>query len=168
MRRWPCSVAGAIVVVVAMLCAAHHWFVWNTTPSLPIGLYLKTRRPPERGDTVLVCPPDLPVFHTALERRFLSPGLCPSGTGPLIKVIVAETGDHVRVTSEGVAVNGSLLPGSGRQAFGLGPVADWERDLPPSEVLLMTPHPKSFDARYFGPLGRNTIITPLHPVWVKE
>lgn len=166
MRRWRCSVA--VVLFVVVLFAVQHWLVWNTTPSLPRGLYRKTWQEPQQGDTVLVCPPDLPVFRLALERRFLSPGLCPSGIGQLIKTVAGMGGDLVRVDQDGVTVNGHLLLGSARQNFGLGQVADWEARLAAGKILLMTPHPKSFDARYFGPLDQNTIITPLQPVWVKE
>lgn len=166
MQKWCCRLATATAWVFMILFVVQHWYVWNTSPSLPTGLYLKTWRVPQPGDIVLVCPPDLPIFRAALARRFLSSGLCPAGTGPLIKSFVATAGDRVIVEATGVSVNGQPLPGSARQAFDLTPVPDWSRTLAEGEVLLMATHPQSFDARYFGPLDRGTIITPLQPLWV--
>lgn len=161
--RWSCSL---VVLVVAML-AAQHWFVVNTSPSFPLGVYLRTYKQQHKGDLVLACPPDWPVFRQALARRFLSPGFCPSGSVYLIKVLAAEGGDFVKSADAGTWVNGTLLEGSQRKNFQIGGV-DLHRVLNASEVLLMSPHPKSFDGRYFGPLDRGTVITTLRPLWVKE
>lgn len=129
---------------------------------------MKTYQTPRKGDVVLVCPPNTPLFAAALRRRFLSPGLCPGGTGYLIKRLAATGGDRVRITAHGVSVNGEPLPGSVRQDFGLDSVDEVERILAPDEVLLMTSHPRSFDGRYFGPLSRSSIRTTLRPVRVEE
>lgn len=161
---WTYSFMGIVVA----LAGFQHWFIINTTPSLPVGLYMKTRLPVALGDTVLVCPPDLPVFQAALARRFLSPGLCPAGTEGIIKQVRAVEGDRICISSQGVWVNGHVLPGSARKNFSIGSIEDYDRQLAASEVLLMTHHPQSFDGRYFGPLDRKNIVTTLRPLWVKE
>lgn len=161
--RWSCSLA---MLAVALL-AAQHWFVVNVSPSFPLGVYLRTHEPPHRGALVLACPPDRPIFRQALELRFLSPGFCPAGSVFLIKELAAEGGDRVDSTATGVLVNGIPLEGSPRQNLRVDAV-DVHRVLTDDEVLLMSPHPRSFDGRYFGPLDRSTVITTLRPLWVKE
>lgn len=140
-----------------------HFFIINTSPSFPLGLYVKTHLPPARGDLVLVCPPDKPIFREALQRRFLSPGFCPAGTVTIIKRLVAVTGDTVRIAEEGVHVNGERLENSQRQNFRLADMEQLpiERILTEEEIVLMSPHPMSFDARYFGVLPAGVILTPL-------
>jgi conjugative transfer signal peptidase TraF len=142
----------------------------NTSKSIAVGLYWNTDRPVQRGEYVLFCPPDSIVMAEARQRGYLTTGFCPGDYGYMMKRIVALGGDVVTVASEGVRVNGQLLPfsaplgqdGSGRamprlqgRRFVLGA----------SEVLLMTDASRtSFDARYFGPIGRSQIRTVIVPV----
>ncbi len=81
-------------------------FVINTTESFPRGIYRKEAREFRKGDLVLVCPPDRPIFHDALGVGLLSPGLCPGGLGYLIKQVAAIEGDFVEISSTGVTING--------------------------------------------------------------
>ena len=152
--------------MAALLCL----FVVNTTPSFPRGVYLKTYRIPQIGDLVLFCPPDTPLFHEALRYRLVSSGLCPSGMGYLIKRLAAVEGDNVCISDTGVEVNGKKLENSVRQtAFRPGPlVPAMHHLLGAHEVLLMSPHPLSFDSRYFGPLSDDCICTPLTPFYLME
>lgn len=142
-----------------------HFFVINTSASFPLGLYVKKHRLPVKDDLMLVCPPDKPIFREALRRRFLSPGFCPAGTVAIIKRLVAVTGDVIRIAEEGVYVNGERLENSQRQDFRLADMEPLpiERILTNEEILLMSPHPMSFDARYFGVLHASVIVTPLEP-----
>lgn len=154
------AMSGLLLVATGI---AHPFFVFNTSPSFPLGLYVKTHLPPAKGDLVLACPPDTPAFREALHRRFLSPGFCPAGTGAIIKRLVAVTGDTVRIAEEGVYVNGERLENSQRQDFRLADMEHLpiERILTKEEVLLMSPHPLSFDGRYFGVLPASVMLTPL-------
>ena len=71
----------------------------NETPSFPQGIYQKYPREARvrRGQMVVACPPDEPMYHLALQRHYLRPGLCPSGTEPLIKKVVGLPGDTILV-----------------------------------------------------------------------
>lgn len=155
-----------LLSMAVLLCL----FVVNTTPSFPRGVYLKTYRTPYRGDLVLFCPPDTPLFHDALRYHLVSSGICPSGLGYLIKRVAAVEGDMVRISSSGVEVNGRKLENSKRQAaFCPTPLSpDIYHRLRSHEVLLMSPHPLSFDSRYFGPLSDDCICTPLEPFYILE
>ncbi|TWA81543.1 conjugation peptidase TraF [Azospirillum brasilense] len=142
----------------------------NTSPSIPVGFYLaRAERAPTVGDTVFVCPPDTTAFQLALARGYIGAGPCGGRYEHVFKVILAAKSDVVEIGAEGVRVNGRLLPASapmdtdaaGRAlpALRYGP-----QTLPPGAVLLMTENPRSFDARYFGPLDAShidAVVTPL-------
>lgn len=156
----------SLLSMAVLLCL----LVVNTTSSFPRGVYLKTYRTPYRGDLVLFCPPDTPLFHDAVHYRLVSSGLCPSGLGYLIKQVAAVEGDMVRISNSGVEVNGKKLENSKRQtAFRPRPLfPDMYQRLGTHEILLMSPHPLSFDSRYFGPLSDDCICTPLEPFYILE
>ena len=145
--------------------AAQAWFVVNTSESFPPGLYRKQRSPPHKGDLVLFCPPDRRIFREAMRRGWIDHGLCPSGTGYMIKRIAAAEGDRVEMSDAGVFVNGIALKNSARHiSTGYEIALPFSHDLQHSEVLLMSPHPLSFDGRYFGIVDAGAIKTVLHPV----
>ena len=166
-RKAVCWIGGIFGVLIAL----QFLFVWNTTASLPVGLYVKTHsKRISRGDLVSVCPPDQPVFREAQRRNWLSCGLCPSGIGKLVKQVAALEGDRVVIDASGVTVNGQRYPNS-RRILRIGDLrVPFTRTLEADEVLLMTTHPRSFDGRYFGIQKTDCILTGVKPVftWVKE
>jgi conjugative transfer signal peptidase TraF len=142
----------------------------NHTESFPRGVYQRISKAPERGDLVLVDPPDAPRFRMALERGYLSPGIL-RPFEPMLKRLVAVEGDVVTIDDSGVIVNGRRLENSKPM-----PVDGDDRPLPvlrlhdhrlsPGEVLLMSDYsPISFDSRYFGPIPRARIRSVVRPVW---
>lgn len=141
-------------------------FVINTTESFPRGIYRKEAREFRKGDLVLVCPPDRPIFHDALGAGLLSPGLCPGGLGYLIKQVAAIEGDFVEISSTGVTINGERLKNSRRQSIRLGHMELPVRRELHKEVVLMSPHPLSFDSRYFGIIPVSAVLTSLEPLFL--
>jgi len=144
----------------------------NTTPSYPVGIYLMTNAPIEKGVMVIFCPTDTAIFRQAKERGYIGAGFCPGGTGYMIKKIMAATNDRVEFSGAGVSVNGELLSNSKSMDKDLE-----GRPLPhiniavavldANSVLLMSDYnPKSFDARYFGLVDKSVIISAVRPVWV--
>ena len=140
--------------------------VINTTGSFPRGIYRKEAREFRKGDLVLVCPPDRPIFHDALGVGLLSPGLCPGGLGYLIKQVAATEGDFVEISPAGVTINGKHLKNSRRQSLRLGHVEMPVHRKLYKEVVLMSPHPLSFDSRYFGIIPASAVLTSLEPVFL--
>jgi conjugative transfer signal peptidase TraF len=145
---------------------------YNTSPSLPRGLYLRTHDEYAPGSLVLAC---LPISRgvAALHRGYLDQGGCPGGASALGKVLLAGGGDVVDFDADGLRRNGVLVPGSGPLV-----VDSRGRSLPharfgryalrPGEVWLYSPfHPRSFDSRYFGPLLRENLLATLAPVWIE-
>ena len=114
-RRKYVLIAGAILCAV-LATTAMAWsqgIMINETPSFPQGIYQKYPREARvrRGQMVVACPPDEPIYHLALQRHYLRPGLCPSGTEPLIKKVVGLPGDSVTVGSK-VRINGAVIANS--------------------------------------------------------
>ena len=142
----------------------------NTTPSIPLGVYRLTNEPIVKGVYVLFCPPPAAVFDMAKARGYLGAGYCPGGYGHLMKKILAVQDDVVSIGTDGVQVNGQLLPlsepikldGGGR------PLPNYEASwvLGSSEVLVMSDSNRgSFDGRYFGPIQRSQIEGVVRPVY---
>ena len=124
----------------------------NTTPSLPVGLYIETTA---TSDLVEFCPSE-PYASFAARRGYRTQGSCPDGVSPLLKPIVAKPGDTVQLSSSGITVNNRLLPNTaplikdsasrplqhfpfGRYIVTSGQV--W---------VASTYNRRSFDSRYFG------------------
>ena len=158
--------------LIAMMVAAIFTGVRiNTTPSYPPGIYLMTNAPIEKGALVIFCSTNNAAFRLARERGYIRAGFCPGGYGYVIKKIMATKNDKVEMSAAGVYVNGALLPNS-------KPVdTDSEGKILPHitlniaalddhSVLLMSDYnPESFDARYFGIMGKANIISAIRPLW---
>jgi conjugative transfer signal peptidase TraF len=141
----------------------------NTTNSLPKGIYLITSD--ENAPLVEFCPSG--VFSgLSSVRGYRPPGLCPDGHAPLLKRVIAHSGDIVVLSEEGFRVNGRLLLNTAPQHVDSAgrPLTAW-----PSGVYPVTPamiwvastyHPNSFDSRYFGPIALGLIRHRLRPLWV--
>jgi conjugative transfer signal peptidase TraF len=143
----------AAAVLAARRC------VWNLTPSVPRGLYLR------RGDArvtvgatvVLPVPPR--ARSLVIERHYLPPGAA------LMKRVVALPGDRVCLDGETYLVNGRALArvrhvdSRGRSL----PLYRFCGQVPPGRAFLATTEPLSFDSRYFGPVDLSTlaVVTPL-------
>jgi conjugative transfer signal peptidase TraF len=147
--------------------AALGWMV-NTTPSYPYGIYVPLHRAFRTGDLVSFCP-SRSIARLGLKRAYLGPGPCPSGSEPMLKRLVAASGDRYLIGPAGVEVgerrvaNSTPLTrdGQGRlmPRLALGGV------LSPGSLLVMSDYsPVSFDARYFGPIARSEIIRGVRPL----
>ena len=109
---------------------------------------------------VFVCPPDNAAIREARRRGYLRSGLCPGGFGPLIKTVVAVTGQRVAVTDlvaiDGVPIRNSRIfekDGQGRSLrHGQSGM------LLPGEVYLHSDFIGSWDSRYFGPVPDSGVL----------
>ncbi len=143
----------------------------NTTRSIPLGLYVLSNEPIEKGAYVLFCPPERPEFDLAKERGYIGAGFCPGGYGNMMKKVLAAHNDVVSVTDGGVMINGMLIPASQPiEADLIGrPLPRFRvtaHVLDPTELLLMSDtNSRSFDARYFGPIDRDHIQGLIYPIF---
>lgn len=138
----------------------------NTTPSLPLGLYIATG--PESA-LIEFCPSG-ELAALAARRGYRTPGNCPDGASALLRPIVAKHGDVVDLTAKGIGVNGRLVRNSAPLAvdtdhraiqhfpFGRYTVAN-------EEVWVASSYnPRSFDSRYYGPVAKSAIRGYLRPL----
>lgn len=140
----------------------------NLSPSAPPGLWLRTAGEVSRGDWAMGCLPGAAAEFGRL--RGYHPGgppaaRCPDGSLPVLKRVVAVAGDRVEVGSDGVAVNGRLLPGTAplthdSQGRPLPAPPSGALRLGRDELWLLSDHiPNSWDSRYYGPVGRGCVVS---------
>ena len=166
---------GALALGAGILSALAAGGFWgglrlNLTPSYPLGIWRieLLDREPVVGDLVFICPPYAPAFAIGLERGYLPTGLCPAGTGPLIKSVVAVAG-QITVIEMSVSIDGVVLPNSVvRSADAEGrPLSSFAGgQVPPGSVFLHSDFGGSYDSRYFGPLPTDGILGLASPVYV--
>jgi len=156
-------------MMVGMISAGHLGGLRiNLTPSEPLGLWriVPLKRPVAVGDLVFVCPPPGAITDFGLERGYLYIGLCPGGTAPLIKTVVALSGARVDVSTD-VAIDGKSLrsshvsPSDGRGQT----LRPWSGGIVPlGHLFLHSPFAGSYDSRYFGPIPTAGILGLACPV----
>ena len=165
------AIGSAAALAVGFSCYAAGVRV-NTSRSIPVGIYLTSSAPVNKGAYVLLCPPPGAVFEEARQRGYIGSGLCPGGYGYMMKKVLAAKADAVTVADDGVRVNGELLPLSAPlKADKAGrPLPRYQvnsHELGKSEVLLMSDvSSTSFDSRYFGPIHVAQIKSVIEPVFV--
>ena len=146
---------------------------WNGTASLPKGLYQQTDQPFQRGDLVLACPQG-PLHQLPQQRDYSDVGVaCPHWQKSILKRVVALPGDLVKVSEQGIQVNGQSLPHTARFSVdGLGqplPALPPAGIVPEDQVwLVANHHPRSYDSRYFGAVAISAIQGTAIPIWIKH
>src|SRR5712692_3593327 len=127
----------------------------NTSPSLPVGLYITTAD--AAANLVEFCPVE-PFATLSIVRGYRDSGTCRDGAAPLLKPVIARTDDVVEVSARGISVNGTLLPNTAPLAtdtkgrhLEAWPSGRYVVD-PGTIWVASSYHPRSFDSRYFGPL----------------
>lgn len=161
------------VIAVASLVALGRVFglrISLTDSAAPAGIYRTVPREfVERGELVGVCLPPS-IAEEGLDRGYLSKGDCPGGAEPVAKMVGALPGDVLEVHRGGAAVDGKMFADSAvaeRDSIGRPlPHVPWgRRRVAPGEVWLFGFHnPRSWDARYFGPIPRSGIRGVLKPI----
>jgi len=152
-------IATSITLAAFQLCGSLGLRI-NTSPSLPMGLYITTAD--ANANLVEFCPVE-PIATLSRMRGYRAPGTCGDGADPLLKPIVAKSGDVVEVSALGISVNGYLLHNTAPLS------ADTKgrhlKAWPPGHYVVApgtiwvasSYHPGSFDSRYFGPVATAAI-----------
>jgi conjugative transfer signal peptidase TraF len=149
------------VITTSLACIVAAHLVWNRTPSLPLGVYVRT--PGVRvGEGVLVALPVPAAVRTLVhDRRYLPDGSL------LIKPVAAVPGDYVCTRTGILFINGepfgSMLrrDSEGRDL----PVYRGCGALPAGQVFLASHQPQSFDSRSFGPVDVGSLQGTVIPLW---
>jgi conjugative transfer signal peptidase TraF len=163
-------IAGGVLIGTFQLCGWVRLRI-NTSPSLPVGLYITSSEP--EANLVEFCPAE-PFASLAISRGYRDRGACHDGATPLLKPIVAQAGDVVEISRQGIAVNGRHLPNTApRTADTHGrPLPHWPPGryvVAPNTVWVASSYEaRSFDSRYFGPIPTHSIrdhVRPLLTTW---
>jgi len=143
----------------------------NFSKSYPIGIYQKIQKQTiQKGDMVMLCPKNSPTMQMALLRGYLLKGFCEGGYYPLLKKVVATSGDEITFKKY-LYVNGIKIPNSQRYQYDakmqLLPQPTYEaKRLKQSELFVMSDHfAKSFDSRYFGVVSQEDVISHMKALY---
>jgi len=174
-RAAPHAVVGfaALVVALGAVLAARVYLRINMTDSLPRGIYLIAPVPRNgagRGELVVACPPRL-YAEVGRTRGYLLSGSCPGDVAPVLKFVAAGGGDIVHLSSEGLSVNGKLLPHTAllhadRRGNVPRHVAFATYRVPTDEIWLFTPKDNGYDSRYFGPVSVANVLNVATPLLI--
>jgi conjugative transfer signal peptidase TraF len=134
--------------------------LWNTSPSVPLGLYCLAARPPTRGALAAI---RLPEPHRSLadSRGYLPAGIL------LIKPVVARAGDVVCRLGAIVTLHGRAVTHA-RSADRAGrPLPRWSGciRLRADQAFVLSADPAGFDSRYIGPVERRHVVGTALPLW---
>ena len=156
-HRWmaAASLAGAGVLVLASV-VTFDTVLYNGTPSMPVGFYLRTTAPIDRGAVVTARAADVAPEYASL-RHFTDPG------DRFLKHVVGMAGDVVCAADAEVTLNGApLAERQARDSAGRA-LPTWSGciTLDEAHVFLLGETPDSFDGRYWGP----TPIDRIEGVW---
>jgi conjugative transfer signal peptidase TraF len=139
----------------------------NASASLPMGLYKITSDFSEK--LVAFCPPE-PFASLSAGRGYRRRGSCPDGFEPLMKPVVATSGDVVDLSVNGIAINGRRVPNSAPEPFDTKgrPLTHWPsgkyRVGSDAMWVVSSFNVRSFDSRYFGPIPLCSIRSHLRPL----
>ena len=142
----------------------------NVTPSYPLGLWriVPLHRDVAVGDLVFICPPQSADFQMARRRGYLRSGLCPGWFSPLIKTVVAVSGQSIEVgmavTIDGTPLAHSDVLRTDAEGRALTTVAGGV--VPSAELFLHSDFAGSYDSRYFGPVPAAGVLGLARPLLV--
>jgi conjugative transfer signal peptidase TraF len=136
--------------------------IHNLTRSMPYGDYWAQRLPDhlKRGDFVFVCPPAAAIKQIEAAGTEFIAGACPGHYAPFLKVIIAASGDHVRVTDAGIMVNDELLLNSRPVPSKALPRPE-PTTLRAGDAWVWSPIAASVDSRYVGTVHPLALATPI-------
>lgn len=162
-RFRPLVLGGTAIVVLAAasLLVADDPIIYNHSPSLPAGFYLRIASQPARGRLIRFAMPAAAAAYArdrgddASDVTFLKP-------------VAAAAGDRVCRDGPSVSVNGAIVAAARELDSDGRPLPTWSgcRTLATGEVLVLaTRVPNSFDSRYYGPVPTSRILGVYRPLW---
>jgi type IV secretory pathway protease TraF len=157
------------IVIALFALAALAWpkqsvpkVYWNTTPSVPTGLYMLASKVPEKGDLAII---SLPEATAALAdvRAYLP------ARSRLIKPVVASYGNTVCRHGLNVSVDGRFLALADTFDMRKRRFLHWDgcHRLTPSEIFVISTVRGSFDSRYIGPVHVRNVLGTAVPIWTR-
>ncbi len=144
----------------------------NLSSSIQEGLYLANFTSKiKKGDIGIICVPSQLYANIAINSGLpISFFTCQYSTTPMLKHIVGQHGDSIKVTNNGIVVNGQLMkhskPVPWLRAYAL-PVnmSSTAIKLSKDEYFVLGETDNSFDSRYFGVLSKEYILGNAILLW---
>ncbi|MGI9509905.1 MAG: S26 family signal peptidase [Geminicoccaceae bacterium] len=163
-KRW--FLAASVIAFAALLAGPSLLngpiILYPSSPSLPIGLYVRTFEQVETGKIVAFSMPDKAKRYQIERGHDVPPNFL------FMKPIAAGPGDQVCNSFSGLFINGKRIAetvshdSDGR----LLPVWRQCRHLHHDEYFMLSTHiPNSFDSRYFGPVEGAEIAAVYRPLF---
>lgn len=159
-RTWLGIGAAAIALMGVASVNARDWLLYNHTPSVPPGWYVRSSDVIARGMLVTVRAQDVAPDYAA-ARNFTDAG------DRFIKRIAANDGDSVCAEGETIRINDRTVAHRALHDSQGRALPHWSgcRTLVADEVFLMGDTQDSFDSRYFGPVSAEDIEGVWRPVF---
>ncbi|NQY97653.1 MAG: S26 family signal peptidase [Henriciella sp.] len=154
------TLGGLGLMVLASFYSPQERLIWNRTASAPTGLYRLNDDPFTLGRWVVVSARS-DNAQWAQTQGFVGKDW------PLLKQIVAVSGDEICRMDGLISVNGNTI-GKAKDIDSLGrslPVWTGCRVLSEAEVFLMNTHQESLDGRYFGATDINDLVGVAALIW---
>lgn len=130
---------------------------FNTTVSMPRGIYQLDKGVPQKGDTVAFCLSDRQA-RFAHAQGYIQQGSCANGVQPLVKIIGGIEGDVIILNSNTVQIGNTILPTYGKDQLGRSLIQELQAGvIPQGQAFVYTPHERSYDSRYFGLVPRASL-----------
>jgi conjugative transfer signal peptidase TraF len=155
-RLLPLAIVAGVMGVALLGANVEPALIYNRSPSVPVGYYLRVDDAPARGAFVTI--PALSVAPDYARQRGYG-----DATDRFIKRVAAVAGDQVCAHGDSVGVRGEITlrrQSSDRQGRSL-PTWSGCRVLGHGELFLLGDTDDSFDARYWGPVH----VSEIHGVW---
>jgi len=139
---------------------ARDWLLYNHTPSVPPGWYVRSADEIALGALVTVRAQDVAPGYAA-ARHFTDAG------DRFIKRIAANDGDSVCTEGDAILINGRTVAHRATHDSQGRALPHWSgcRTLSSNEIFLMGDTPDSFDSRYFGPVSADDIEGVSRPIF---
>ncbi len=156
----------SLAILNTALCIYSFDIRFNITSSIQKGAYKLTKDNTDisKGNIILFCLKDK-YSVIAKERKYLSQGKCANNLSPIGKHVIASYKDKVRITTEGIYVNGIHIKNTrplshdieGRELSN----AEIDKILDQDEFIVASTKIDSFDSRYYGIVKRKEILGKL-------
>lgn len=148
-----------VACLLAGLANTRDTILYNPSPSVPSGFYLRLDDTVVHGTMVTVRANDVAPDYAAL-RDFTDPG------DRFIKRVAAVGGDEVCASGAEVSINGAIVAHREARDAADRALPTWSgcRILSVDELLLLGDTPDSFDGRYWGPISRRLIEGVWRPI----
>ena len=163
-KRW--FLAASVVALAAFLAGPSLLdgpiILYPSSPSLPIGPYLRTFEPIQIGKIVAFKMPETARRYQT-ERGHDVPA-----DFLFMKPIAAGPGDQVCNSLSGLLINGKRIAETASHDPDGRPLPVWRhcRRLDRDEYFMVSNHiPNSFDSRYFGPVDATEIAAVYRPLF---